>query len=151
MHSLQEKLSSNIKNKKDLFSNASLKFKLTPEISNTNNNKYDLKIIQKTDLVDLNLKTDYNEKLLDEVGLNLREIDRNVIETAASLRNQGDTLKKMNTVFDGTDNNLQRANKIINNLTWGQRIQLILLHLIAILLFVGIIILLVLRVISMKN
>ena len=150
MHVLQEKLSSNIKNKKDLFSIASLK--LTPEVSNTNkNNKYDLKIIQKTDLEDLNLKTDYNEKLLDEVGINLREIDRNVNETAASLRNQGDTLKNMNIVFDSTDNNLERANKIINNLTWGQRIQLILLHLIAILLFVGIIILLVLRVISMKH
>jgi hypothetical protein len=114
-------------------------------------NKRDLKILQKTEVLDLNLNTDYNERLLDEVGANLREIDRNVSETAISLKGQSDSLKNINGVVDSTEGNIERAKKTINNLSWGQRIQLMLIHFIAILLFVAIVILLVLRIISSKN
>ena len=54
----------------------------------------------------------------------------------------------MKGTMDGTDNNIDRANKTLTSLSWGQRFQIILLHLIAFLLFVGIIILLIIRIIN---
>lgn len=108
------------------------------------------KISNKNDVIDMNLKTDYSERLLDEVGANLREVDRNVNETAVSLHGQGYTLKHSNQTVDNTDNNVKSANLTIRRLSWGQRVQLILLNLIAILLFIGIIILLVIRILNYK-
>jgi len=113
--------------------------------------KYQLKILQKSDVIDLNLKSDYNEKLLQEIGANLREIDANVKETGISLKGQGDSLKQVSHNIDQTENNLNRANKTISSLSWGQRIQLILLNLIAILLFIGIILLILFKLVLNSN
>jgi hypothetical protein len=117
-------------------------------------NKPEYKILQRNEIIDMNLKTDYNEKLLEEVGANLREIDRNVMDTAVSLKGQGDTLKNVTNVVEGTDNNVKKANSTLRSLSWGQRIQLILLNLIAFFLFVAIIALLIIRILnsgSQKN
>ena len=118
---------------------------------NNSNNKYQLKILQKSDVIDLNLKSDYNEKLLEEIGANLREVDANVVETGISLKGQGDSLKQVSHNIDQTENNLNRANKTISSLSWGERIQLILLHLISILLFLGILLLSLFKFILNSN
>jgi hypothetical protein len=163
---MQEKFKEFFSHKQDLISRAVLpstslnestqanSFNKSP--SNNKNiisgsNKNDLKIIQKTELIDLNLQTDFNERLLEEVGANLREIDRNVSETAISLKDQGSSLKNINDIVSETDNNMYRANKTLSNLSWGQRIQLIFIHAISIILFIVIIILLVLKIISGKK
>lgn len=161
---MQDKFKEFFSSKQDLISRAVLPLSLNDSTQANSNqspinnkniisafNKNDLKIVQKTELIDLNLKTDFNERLLEEVGSNLREIDRNISETAMSLRDQGSSLKNINEIVGDTDNNINRANKILGDLSWGQRLQLIFIHLISIILFIVIIILLVLKIISGKD
>lgn len=120
-------------------------------LSNIINSQYEkntYKVLQKTDIIEVNLNTDYNEKLLDEVGYNLREINQNITETAVALKGQGDILKNTSQVLDGANLNIKKANVTLNSLSNGQRIQLILLNIIAFILFLGIIILLILRILK---
>jgi methyl-accepting chemotaxis protein len=122
---------------------------IEPKINNISNilppDNAGFKVVQKTELVDLNLNTDYSEKLLGEVGSNLREIDRNIHETGVNIKAQGDTIKNMKKTVEETNENLNKANVTIRSLSWGQRVQLILLNLISFFLFIGIIVLLILR------
>jgi hypothetical protein len=101
-----------------------------------------------TEIIDLNLKTNLQERLLEKTGENLREIGRNVQETSEALRSQGLTIKQLNDNVTATDQNLDRANKKITSLSWGRRFQLILLNLIAFLLFLTIVVLLIIKIIK---
>ncbi len=145
--SLQEKLKAKIKYKNDILSRAVVNLQGSSKI----NQKNELAIIQKTELIDVNLKSDYNESLLSEFGANLREIDQNVKDTAVNLKGQGENLVQMTKILKETDTNIDRANKTLNSLSWGQRIQLILIHFIAFLLFIAIIILAILRFMRQNN
>ncbi len=119
--------------------------------SKTSKQQTELAILQKTELIDVNLKSDYNEALLTEFGANLREIEQNVTQTAVSIKGQGESLGQMTHIIKDTDTNIDRANKTLNSLSWGQRIQLILIHSIAFLLFIAIIILAILRFMRQNN
>ncbi len=107
-------------------------------------------MLQKTDMVEVNLNTDYNERLLEEVGANLREIDINLMDTKVSLKGQAHSLKQAGEIVDGTDKDLKKANSTLSSLSWGQKVQYILLNLISIILFIGIIVLLILRILRSK-
>jgi hypothetical protein len=102
----------------------------------------ELNIVRRDYGVDLNLDTDLNERL---IGDNLRQINRNLEDTGVALKNQGDTLRTGQNRVRQTGEQLRMANLRITELSYGQRCQLILLNSIAILLFLFIIVILVLK------
>jgi hypothetical protein len=101
-------------------------------------------IINRTNYTQMNLESDYTEHLLT-VSQNLREINQNLKDTSLSLKAQGEGLRKMQSSVYDTHNSTNRANKTLTTMTYGRRCQLLLLNLIAILLFIIIAILLILK------
>lgn len=90
--------------------------------------------------VDLNLITDYNERLLQEVGINLTEVDQNMKDTSQLLNKQGTTLKKSKVMVESTEKNIKASDSTLTSLSRGQICQRLLMHAIVILLFILILI-----------
>lgn len=94
---------------------------------------------------EMGLNTNLQERLLDEANTNLLEIGKNINETSKSLKDQGSSIIYMHETVDGTEQNMQRANIKISNLTWAQRSQLLFMHLIALMLFIAIVIIIAIK------
>jgi cell division protein FtsL len=101
--------------------------------------------IKKDYEVDMNLDNDLNERL---IGENLRQISRNLEDTGASLKSQGESLHSTQHNVRQTDQQVGIANRKIAELSYGQKCQLILLNIIAILLFLFIIVIIVLKILK---
>jgi hypothetical protein len=104
-------------------------------------------VINRDYLVDMNLDTDLNERL---IGDNLRQIGKNLEDTGISLKQQGDTLRGGRDKVRQTGDQVRVANLRITELSSGQRCQLILLNLIAVLLFLFIVVIFVLKFLNSK-
>lgn len=103
-----------------------------------------INIVNKTDYTQMGLESDYNEHLL-QASNNLRQINENLKDTSLGLKMQNESLRKMqNSVYD-TSNSTKLANKTLSKMTYGRRCQLILLNFIAILLFILIVVLMILK------
>ena len=112
---------------------------------NSNEKQINIDIYKNPQYKDLSLNTNLQEKLLDEANSNLAEIGKNITETAKSIKEQGGSIKNMYEVVDNTGQNIQRANIKLNSLSWAQRTQLLFMHSIALMLFIAIVIIIVIK------
>jgi hypothetical protein len=147
LDSLRDKCASLLIKKRQVLKDELLKENetFTPNRSFGKKSFKEFNYLQKTDVIDMNLKTNFNERLLNDIGNDLKEISTNVNETKKSLYQQGQTLNNVDRHIDTADNHVKHSNETISKISSGQRIKLILLNSIAILLFLAILMLLIIK------
>jgi hypothetical protein len=103
--------------------------------------------VRRSSSCEMSLESDYNESLL-QTGNNLRKIQDNFNDTALALKSQGSQLKNTKYYTENTRHSVKKATTRVSDLSSSQRCQKLMLNTIAILLFILLVALVILKVIK---
>lgn len=93
--------------------------------------------------VELELLTDYNERLLGDAIKNINKTNQNIEETVKDTKEQGNKLNEIYYKVENNDNKAKFGTNIINAITFEEKVKRISLIIINVILFLSIILLLV--------
>lgn len=102
----------------------------------------------KTQPIDLNFNTDYNESLLHGAVSNLHNIHQNLAETSANLKGQGEKISNTVNVMDQGNRNIDKNASQLNAMTCTSKCQKLWMIIVNVLLCSIILLLIMLKVLN---
>jgi capsule polysaccharide export protein KpsE/RkpR len=91
-------------------------------------------------ILDLHKKTDYQGELINEIGKDLIETNKNLDHITVEIKKQGEQIVNVHANVNGIIGSVKRADKTIGVMTRREICHKILLHILAVLLFAAIVI-----------
>ena len=100
--------------------------------------KDDAKKIEREAVLDINNKVDYQQQLLNDIGRDLTNAHSNLTGVVTEVKAQGETINRIQTSVKDTEVVVKRTDTNISTMQTRVFCQKCLLHLLAIVLFLGI-------------
>jgi hypothetical protein len=107
-------------------------------ISNTGNvSKSDAKKLEREAIVDYDKKVDYQGDLMNEIGKDLNNANSNLTGIVKEVKTQGDTIVRIKDNVQEAGTSVKRADKNITIMQRRSYCQKLLLHVVAVMLFIA--------------